>query len=583
MQHCMIKKSLIFFLFVFFQLTVVAQSEIEQVLRDSSIVSSDTLMVSDSVIAISEAEAIALNNGQGIVDDSPIVKMLDSLYRIRYFGDSLLFADSAGLSKYGYTASEVPEFADSIYVQRLALLNRETPIELTFNKHVKSFIELYAHRKRDLTSRVLGLSYVYYPMFEELLDRYDIPLEMKHLAVVESALNPTAGSRMGAKGLWQFMYGTGKVYDLKVTSLVDDRYDPLKATEAACQHMLDLYGIYDDWLLVLAAYNSGAGNVNRAIRRAGGVKNYWAIWPFLPRETRGYVPAFIAVNYVMNYAPEHNIFPQYPGMIMQGTDTVSVREVLHFDQISEMLGVDMEDIEFFNPQYKKGIIPASAENPYLLRLPMEYIGAFLNNEASLYAFKTKAGIEKEKLLEEIKKVSDRSLHVVRSGENLGLIARKYRVSVNQLMAWNNLRSTMIRPGQKLVVYSSGAPMAQAGNKPVRRSATSATHVVRSGENLGLIAKKYQCSVTDLREWNNLRGSTIHPGQKLRVYPQAETTAQNAESDGKYLIHTVRYGDTLWDIAREYDGVTVDQIRRLNRLGNTARIKPGQKLKITQIG
>ncbi|MDD4373369.1 MAG: LysM peptidoglycan-binding domain-containing protein [Bacteroidales bacterium] len=579
----MIKKGLIFIILLSFHLLSFSQSEIEQVLRDSSVVLPDSLMVADSVIMLSEAEASAQNNGQGIVDDSPIVKMLDSLHRIRYFGDSLLFADSTGMGIYELKSMNAPQFADSVYEQRIALLNRETPIDLTYNKHVKSFIELYAVNKRELTSRVLGLSYVYYPMFEELLDRYDIPLEMKHLAVVESALNPTAGSRMGAKGLWQFMYGTGKVYDLKVTSLVDDRYDPLKATEAACQHMLDLYGIYDDWLLVLAAYNSGAGNVNRAIRRAGGLKNYWAIWPFLPRETRGYVPAFIAVNYVMNYAPEHNIFPQYPGMIMQGTDTVSVREVLSFDQINELLGVDKQDLEFFNPQYKKGIIPASAENPYLLRLPMEYIGAFLNNETMLYAYKTKAGVEKEKLLEEIKKVSDRSLHVVRSGENLGLIARKYRVSVNQLMAWNNLRNTKIRPGQKLVVYSSGAPMAQAGNKPVKRSATSSTHVVRSGENLGLIAKKYQCSVTDLREWNNLRGSTIHPGQKLRVYPQAENTAQNTETDGKFLIHTVRSGDTLWDIAREYDGVSVDQIRRLNKLGNTARIKPGQKLKITQIG
>jgi membrane-bound lytic murein transglycosylase D len=579
----MLKNSLIIIALLLFQFQIKAQSEIEQVLRDSSAALPDSLMVADSVMMLSEAEASAQNSGQGIVDDSPIVKMLDSLYRIRYFGDSLIFADSADLSRFGYTATEVPQFADSIYEQRIALLNRETPIELTYNKHVKSFIELYATRKRDLTSRVLGLSYVYYPMFEELLDRYDIPLEMKHLAVVESALNPTAGSRMGAKGLWQFMYGTGKVYDLKVTSLVDDRYDPYKATEAACQHMLDLYAIYDDWLLVLAAYNSGAGNVNRAIRRAGGLKNYWAIWPFLPRETRGYVPAFIAVNYVMNYAPEHNIFPQYPGMIMQGTDTVTVREVLSFDQINELLGVEMQDLEFFNPQFKKGIIPASAENPYLMRLPLEHIGSYLNNETALYAFKTKAGVEKEKLLEEIKKVSDRSLHVVRSGENLGLIARKYRVSVNQLMAWNNLRSTMIRPGQKLVVYSSGAPMAQAGKTPVVRSATSSTHVVRSGENLGLIAKKYQCSVTDLREWNNLRGSTIHPGQKLRVYPQAEASAQQAETDGKYLIHTVRYGDTLWDIAREYDGVTVDQIRRLNKLGSTARIKPGQKLRITQIG
>jgi len=567
-----------FFLFPSF---LSAQSEIEQILQDSTIAIADSSLFNADSLIMSEAEINAQNSGEAIVEDSPILKMLDSLYRIRYFTDSLLLNDSTILNQYGYTANEIPQFADSVYSQRIADLNRETPIELTYNKHVKSFIELYANRKRGLTSRALGLSYVYYPMFEELLDRYDIPLEMKHLAVVESALNPTAGSHMGAKGLWQFMYGTGKVYDLKVTSLVDDRYDPYKSTEAACQHMLDLHAIYGDWLLVLAAYNSGAGNVNRAIRRAGGTKNYWAIWPFLPRETRGYVPAFIAVNYVMNYASEHNIYPTHPGMIIHGTDTVTVRDVLAFDQLNEMLGIPMEDLRFFNPQFKKDIIPATAEKPYILRIPSDFIGTYLNNEEQLYAFVTKEGLEKETLLEEIKKVSDRSLHIVRSGENLGLIASKYRVSVNRLMAWNNLRSTMIRPGQKLVVYGSGSPMAQAGSKPVMRSTTSTTHTVRSGENLGLIAKKYKCSVTDLKEWNSIRGSVIVPGQKLRVYQPAEQTAQNAVTEGKFLVHTVRSGDTLWDIAREYDGVTVDQIKRLNQLTNASRIKPGQKLKISQ--
>ncbi|MCK9450690.1 MAG: LysM peptidoglycan-binding domain-containing protein [Bacteroidales bacterium] len=557
-----------------------AQSEIEELLQDSTFAVADSSFFNADSLIMTETEINAQNSGEAIVEDSPILKMLDSLYRIRYFSDSILTTDSSILNQYGYAANDVPQFADSIYSKRIADLNRETPIDLTYNKHVKSFIELYANRKRELTSRVLGLSYVYYPMFEELLDRYDIPLEMKHLAVVESALNPTAGSHMGAKGLWQFMYGTGKVYDLKVTSLVDDRYDPYKSTEAACQHMLDLHAIYGDWLLVLAAYNSGAGNVNRAIRRAGGTKNYWAIWPFLPRETRGYVPAFIAVNYVMNYATEHNIYPAHPGMVMHGTDTVSVRDVLAFDQLNEMLGISIEDLRFFNPQFKKDIIPATAEKPYILRIPTDFIGAYLNNEEQLYAYTTKEGLKKEKLIEEIKKVSDRSLHIVRSGENLGLIARKYRVSVNQLMAWNNMRSTMIRPGQKLVVYGSGSPMAQAGSKPVMRSASSSTHTVKSGENLGLIAKKYKCTVTDLKEWNSIRGSVIVPGQKLRVYQPAEQTA-NAVTEGNFLIHTVRNGDTLWDIAREYDGVTVDQIKSLNHLNNASRIKPGQKLKIAQ--
>lgn len=558
-----------------------AQSEIEELLQDSTFAVADSSFFNADSLIMTETEINAQNSGEAIVEDSPILKMLDSLYRIRYFSDSILITDSSILNQYGYAANDIPQFADSVYSQRIADLNRETPIDLTYNKHVKSFIELYANRKRELTGRVLGLSYVYYPMFEELLDRYDIPLEMKHLAVVESALNPTAGSHMGAKGLWQFMYGTGKVYDLKVTSLVDDRYDPYKSTEAACQHMLDLHAIYGDWLLVLAAYNSGAGNVNRAIRRAGGTKNYWAIWPFLPRETRGYVPAFIAVNYVMNYAAEHNIYPAHPGMVMHGTDTVSVRDVLVFDQLNEMLGISMEDLRFFNPQFKKEIIPATTEKPYILRIPTDFIGAYLNNEEQLYAYTTKEGLKKEKLIEEIKKVSDRSLHIVRNGENLGLIARKYRVSVNQLMAWNNMRSTMIRPGQKLVVYSSGSPMAQAGSKPVMRSASSSTHTVKSGENLGLIAKKYKCTVTDLKEWNGIQGSVIKPGQKLRVYQPAEETAQNTVTEGKFLIHTVRNGDTLWDIAREYDGVTVDQIKSLNHLNNASRIKPGQKLKIAQ--
>lgn len=571
---------------------IFAQSEIEEVLNDSTKISipdslteqiSDSLnaLWGDSLVEISEREFEAQNSGQALIEDSEIVKMYDSLYNINYF-EGVLMLDSVKRNVYNYRFDEKPTFPDSVYAQRIDALNRETPIPLTFNKHVKSFIDLYAANKNQLTSRVLGLSYVYFPMFEEALDKYDMPLELKYLAVVESALNPTAGSRMGAKGLWQFMYSTGKVYKLKVTSLVDDRFDPMKSTEAACQHMLDLYNIYNDWFLVLAAYNSGAGNVNKAIRRAGGVKEYWAIWPFLPRETRGYVPAFIAVNYIMNYSNEHNIYPVHPGMMMHGTDTVTVHDVLAFDQLNEMLNIPLEDLRFFNPQYKREIIPASEENPCFLRLPSDYVGAFISNEKELYAFKTKKGIEKEKLLEEVKKVSDRSLHIVKRGENLGLIAKKYNVSTRQLMNWNSMKKTTIFPGQKLVVYSSGAPMAQAGEKPVMRSTSSSTHTVKQGENLGLIAKKYKCSVTDLREWNNLKNNNIYPNQKLRVYPPADDSDQKSEKSGNTITYVVKAGDTLWDIARKYDGVTVDQIKKLNKLGSKGQIKVGQRLKIAVV-
>jgi membrane-bound lytic murein transglycosylase D len=498
------------------------------------------------------------------------------MYKDQYFN-----FNQASVNNYNFGVDEVPTYPDSVYAARIATLNLESPMELTYNKEVKAYIELYAVRKRKLTAKFLGLSELYFPMFEEALANYNIPLEMKYLAIVESALNPEAGSKAGAKGLWQFMYGTGKVYGLKVTSLVDDRFDPYKSTIAACEHFQDLYAIYGDWSLVLAAYNSGAGNVNRAIRRAGGTKNYWAIWPFLPQETRGYVPAFIAVNYVMNYAPEHNIYPMRPGMFFYNIDTVTVSEVLAFDQLNEKLGIPMEQLEFLNPQFKLGIIPATKEKTYSLRLPRQYVPNYLNNETELYTYKTRNGVEKEKLVAEVKKATDRSVHVVKKGENLGLIANKYKVNVNQIKAWNNMKSNTIFPGQKLVVYGVGSEnyTVSSSKETIVRSSEQSKHTVKSGESLDLIAKKYKCSVTDLKEWNNLKSSVIQPNQELIVYAPSSTSS-NTVTEGKYVYHIVRKGDTLWDIARQYDGVTVEQIKKLNKLGNSSKLHVGQKLKIT---
>ncbi len=567
------KKLLIFYLVLTWITAIYAQSEFEEIEPDTSnfIVGDTTINISESFIE-EQAKVIFL-------DESPIVRMLDSLYRIRYFNDSLHWVDPSSLNKYGYAPHEVPVFSDSIYRSRIEALNRQTPIPLTYNQHVRGFIDLYAVRKRGLTSRMLGLSYVYFPMFEEMLDRYNIPLEMKYLAMVESALNPTAGSPMGAKGLWQFMYGTGKVYGLKVSSLVDDRFDPLKSTEAACQHMIDLYNIYEDWLLVMAAYNAGAGNVNRAIRRAGGVKDYWAIWPYLPRETRGYVPAFIAVAYVINHATEHNLYPAHPGMMMYGTDTVTVRDLISFEQLNELLGVPMADLRFFNPQFKQGIIPATPDQPHVIRIPSQYVGAFLDNEKELYAYVTRKGVKQQTLIEEVKKVSEQRTHTVKSGENLGLIAKKYGVTVKQLQTWNNLKSTNLKVGQRLAIYTSGSPASSPDEAPVARATRTSTHTVQKGETLGSLANRYKCSVTDLKEWNNLKSNNLQIGQKLRVYPPEQTQASTVKSNGKVVYYTVKQGDTLWDIARRFDGVTVEQIKKLNNLGVNARIVPGQRLKI----
>ena len=472
-------------------------------------------------VEVNEQEIKDLNSGKAVVEESTVMEMLDMVSNIMYFKDTYLDIDSSLMNVYGYGKNEIPVFPDSVYANRIEALARETTIPLTFNTHVKSFIDLYANRRRQQTSRMLGLSYVYFPMFEEYLSKYNLPLELKYLAMVESALNPTAGSKAGAKGLWQFMQGTGREFGLKVTSLVDDRYDPMKETEAACQYLQSLYARYGDWFLVLAAYNSGPGTVNKAIIRAGGVKNYWAIWPYLPSETRGYVPAFIAVTYVMNFATAHNLYPINPGLLLHGTDTVMVRDRVAFDQINECIGVPMQDLVFFNPQYTKQIVPASKYNPCALRMPMKYTLLFAQMEDSIYAYKSKEEIKREIIEEKVEAVSDSFVHVVKKGESLGSIARKHHVTVSNIKKWNRLKRETIRPGQRLTIYRSGAPMAQVSkpsksNKAASTGPTVKVHTVKRGETLTSIAKKYKCLVNDIKKWNGIKGNNIQVGQKLKI-------------------------------------------------------------------
>ena len=473
----------------------------------------------DTLEFYNEQEINDLNSGKAVVEESGVLEMLELVSNNTYFKDVYLDIDSAVMNVYGYAKDEIPVFDDSIYQQRIEALARETTIPLTYNSHVRSFIDLYANRLRTQSSRMLGLSYVYFPMFEEVLDQYNLPLELKYLAMVESALNPVAGSRAGAKGLWQFMLGTGKDYGLKVTTLIDERYDPIKETVAACQYLQSLYARYDDWFLVLAAYNSGPGTVNKAILRAGGVRNYWAIWPYLPKETRGYVPAFIAVNYVMNFATEHNLYPINPGLLLHGTDTVIVHDYLTFDQINEYVGVPMEDIVFFNPQYTKRIIPASADNLCELRLPMKYALRFVQLEDSIYTYQSKAEVRREEIVEQVKEVSDSFTHVVKKGESLGGIAKKYNVSVSNIKSWNRLKNDTIHVGQKLVIYRSGAPMAHVGKSAKTSSSSSPstkTYVVKKGDTLSSIGRKYNCTPNDIKKWNGLKSNNIVVGQKLKI-------------------------------------------------------------------
>lgn len=443
-----------------------------------------------------------------IAADDPIVAMLDSLAALKVFQNIENRMDTSITRKFDFPVSFVPVYDDSVYAARISRLNDNSPFSLVYNSSVKAFIDLYAMRQRGLTERVLGLGQLYFPYFEEQLDRFDLPLELKYLAVIESALNPTARSRAGASGMWQFMYHTGRMYGLNVNSYVDDRCDVTRSTIAACEHFIDLYKIYGDWQLVIAAYNSGPGNVNRAIRRAGGVKDFWLIRQYLPRETRNYVPAFIAVTYVMEHAEEHNLYALPPVYSHLDVDTIMVRQQLSLSTVSELLDIPMDHLRYLNPAFRKNVIPNNTDKPYVLNIPREYTAMFLSNEEAIYNFRTPEQLRQEVLAAQ---VEETTIHVVRSGENLGAIARKYRTSVAEIQRLNNMRGTVIRIGQRLIVSGSvhvAVPVPSSDN----------VHVVRKGETLGVIAQRYRVSVSNLRNWNKISGNTIYPGQRLVVKP-----------------------------------------------------------------
>ena len=385
-----------------------------------------------------------------IFKDDPIAAMLDSLAHNNYIR-SIPRQQSHNNNKFHYAHDSVP-VADPIVIEaRLAKLNAQSPFDLVYNNDVQNYINLYVVRKRDLVERMLGLSQLYYPMFEEHLDKYNIPLELKHLAVTESALNATATSRSGARGLWQFMYNTGKMYNLEVNSYVDERCDPYKSTEAACQLLQALYKMFGDWQMVLAAYNAGPGAVNKAIRRAGGgKKTYWEIRPFLPKETQGYVPAFIAASYVMTYHAEHNLFPVAAKKSFYDVDTVTVKQQVNFAQLEAVLGVSYDELAFLNPTYKLGVIPQSFGRSYTITLPVNKIGAFVSNEQAIYDYIKTDTAMTSLAVEQIK-----STHVVKSGETITSISRRYKCSVTDIRAWNGLKSNYLKPGQKIVIYTPG--------------------------------------------------------------------------------------------------------------------------------
>ena len=416
------------------------------------------------------------------------------------------------------------DFNTEILKERLAMLNEKTPFQIDYNPSLERVIKSFLVGKRDLMERMLTASQFYFPMFEQELDNHNIPLEIKYLAVVESALNPRARSRVGATGLWQFMYSTGKMYKLNVSSYVDERRDPLKSTKAASQYLSKLHEIFGDWDLALAAYNSGPGNVNKAIRRSGGHENYWNIRRFLPRETAGYVPAFQAVMYIFEYADEHGLKKINAERPYFETDTVMVKSLITFQQISDLVDVSMEELRTLNPAYKLDIIPFVKGKEYSLRLPAHAVGRFVSNEEAIYAYVANDLKKREKPLPQMVTSQERIRYRVRSGDYLGKIAERYGVGVSQIKRWNGLRSDNLRVGQRLTIFPRKPVTQVASAKPSKtKSSNSGTslnskvHTVQKGDSLWTISRQYPgVSIENLKEWNGLRGNNLTPGTKLKL-------------------------------------------------------------------
>lgn len=485
---------------------------------------SDIVISGDTVLE-SEAARISRKKDSFPLRDLEEASLYDSLWLQELHSSAQRFSEMR-------SAVQNPPKKDTFRVDlptdtlkaRLALLDAKTPFHISYNPSLERVIKSFLVGKRGLMQRMIAASQFYFPLFEQELNRYGLPLEIKYLAVVESALNPRARSRAGASGLWQFMYSTGKMYGLEVSNYVDERHDPVLATQAACQYLSKLYTIFSDWDLALAAYNSGPGNVSKAIRRSGGYKNYWNIRAFLPRETAGYVPAFLATLYLFEYAEAHGLHPKKATRPYFETDTVHVKHQITFDQIATLINISTEELKALNPAYTLNIIPKIPGKPHALRLPVSKIGTFVNNESAIYAHAQKELEALEKPMPQFVAVKNQIRYRVKSGDYLGKIAARYGVGVRQIQRWNGLRSSRLRVGQRLIIFPKRPYIPKSKGTQTASTSSSRTpskgakvHTVQKGDTLWTISKKYPgISVENLREWNGIRGDIVHPGTALKL-------------------------------------------------------------------
>ncbi|MDE0535758.1 lytic transglycosylase domain-containing protein [Tenacibaculum sp. L6] len=449
------------------------------------------------------------------------LKMIDSLLVEEKFNSSLFDSIQYVISDKDILGNTTTVLTTELLKKRLHDLNVRTPFHLEYNPALEKVINSYLKHRKKYYPALMARAKYYFPMFERYLDQYDIPLEMKYLAIVESALRPDARSWVGATGLWQFMYGTGVQFDLKVNSYVDERQDPVKSTIAACQYLSQLYKIFGDWDLALAAYNSGPGNVSKAIKRSGGYKNYWNIRPFLPTETAGYVPAFYATMYIFEYADKHHIYPEPPKIFHFETDTIRVKRTISFDQISEKTGINSDLLSFLNPSYKLDIIPYVKEKNYAVRLPRRDMIEFLEKEEEIYALANEDEAKREKPLPKYFEMDKRIRYKVRSGDYLGKIANKFGVRVSDIKKWNGLRTHHLKIGQRLSIYPKkmAIPKEVSQKKVATPKGKHEVYVVKSGDSLWTISKKYPTvSIDEIKKWNNIwSAKSLKPGMKLKIF------------------------------------------------------------------
>ena len=486
------------------------------------------------------------------------------------------------------------ELSTDLLKARLQAMDDKSPFHIEYNQGLENIIKSFLKNRKRSFERLMAVSEYYFPLFEEAFDKQNVPLEIKYLAVVESALNPKAVSRVGATGLWQFMYQTGKQYGLKIDSYVDERSDPLKASEAAAQYMKNMYAIFGDWDLVLASYNSGPGNVAKAIRRSGGQQNYWNIRKNLPKETQGYVPAFLATMYIYEYHKEHGIVPEKAPIKHFATDTVMIKRQMSFKQISELIDIPVAQLQVLNPSYRLNIVPAYKDQTHFLRLPQDKMAIFTSNESKIYAYVDKEASLREKPFQIVRPiVAQDSVNTfqklaqakvryyrVKRNDNLSTIAQKYDVKVEDLKKWNNIRGNKVAYGKNLKINgietdqsSTALAKVELDKKGVQKDsagvASASFYVVQKGDNLSAIAKKFNVTVAEIQEWNKLINNNVQLGASLQVVKNPTNKEEIAETvERKDIAYSVQKGDNLGSIAKKF-GATIEELKQWNNLKSNA--------------